>query len=106
MKKDDGLNSPLTSRISVKLTKYQKEEVDRRAMLKGLSTSTYIRMILLKDLYKREDKKLLSIFVWNQVYTMYKLYKRLKSQNYLILYIILFIIIYIFLLLLYILFFH
>ena len=56
MKKDDGLNSPLTSRISVKLTKYQKEEVDRRALLKGLSTSTYIRMILLKDLYKREDK--------------------------------------------------
>ena len=56
MKKDDGLNSLLTSRISVKLTKYQKEEVDRRAMLKGLSTSTYIRMILLKDLYKREDK--------------------------------------------------
>ena len=54
--KDDKLNSGFTTRVSVKLTRAQKEELDRLAMLKGLSTSTYIRTIIVKSLYKKEGK--------------------------------------------------
>ena len=53
---DDKLNSGFTTRVSVKLTQAQKEEVDRIAMLKGLSASTYLRTIIVKSLYKKEGK--------------------------------------------------
>lgn len=44
------------TKISVKLTKQMRDDLEKKAMLLGLSMSTYARMIIVKELYKKEGK--------------------------------------------------